>query len=186
MKEYGLGVKNWLVLLVSIFILSSCNENDVKSNQIEVLPEETQEGLNTMGALINGGDVWLPSLRLEAHLETYFTGITNFERIIILSERENNGFIESLTILHESDEIIQEGVPYPIYKVNNSLIQDFAAFVNSVDTYRSATGRITFTKFDRENNIISGTFEFDAYNDLTSAPPILFTAGRFDISFTRE
>lgn len=42
-------------------------------------------------------------------------------------------------------------------------------------------GSVTITKFDPENKIISGIFEFQAANILGGSAPITVTDGRFDV-----
>jgi hypothetical protein len=48
-------------------------------------------------------------------------------------------------------------------------------------TNSTHTGSVTITKLDTVNNIVSGTFEFDAASTDDSAEPINVTDGRFDL-----
>ena len=62
----------------------------------------------------------------------------------------------------------------------------FATSINGVRQYESNenyTGKIHFTRFDTQNFIISGTFEFEA-QDIFSEETVSITNGRFDLNFT--
>jgi hypothetical protein len=51
-------------------------------------------------------------------------------------------------------------------------------------TNSNSYGTVTFTKFDTENGIMSGTFEFEA-QELNSEEIVNITEGRFDLTFNQ-
>ena len=55
---------------------------------------------------------------------------------------------------------------------------NFGEFYTNSNYY----GVVTFTKFDTENGIMSGTFEFQA-QELNSEEIVNVTEGRFDLTF---
>jgi len=48
-------------------------------------------------------------------------------------------------------------------------------------TNNQYTGKVEVTRLDTVNNIISGTFEFNAINLYNTPQPISITDGRFDV-----
>ncbi|MEG3976024.1 hypothetical protein QT970_15590 [Microcoleus sp. herbarium8] len=62
----------------------------------------------------------------------------------------------------------------------------YATSINGIrqyETNQTYTGQIHFTRFDTENFIMSGTFEFMA-KDIFSEETVSITNGRFDLNFT--
>ncbi|HEV7781486.1 MAG TPA: DUF6252 family protein [Chitinophagaceae bacterium] len=171
----------WAACLV-LFLFASCKKD------IEELPPATQTGAHTFGAKVDG-NLWIPQgfgvFPANDILEARFTGPTS----IMINARN---FAKSPT--ETEFEIYIVNVTGPgTYVFNTDVVRasattNYAYYVkrelapqNEWQTSSTHTGSVTITKLDVVNNIISGTFQFNALNLYNSPQPISVTEGRFDI-----
>jgi hypothetical protein len=67
--------------------------------------------------------------------------------------------------------------------VGATFVSTLPEIYGQFETNTIYTGQIHFTRFDTENFIMSGTFEFQA-KEIQSGKTINITDGRFDLNFT--
>ncbi len=130
----------------------------------DVLPAETQTGKQTFGCLVNGV-IWLPkgqSLR---------PGLTASIQFDILSIRAFKGK-EAISLTVRNFKTAD----------NYSLANDDNGYGNGEIDYKCEEGLITITKYDKQLNIISGTFNFKAKN--VAGDIVVVKDGRFDLNYT--
>jgi hypothetical protein len=179
-------MKNIFFLLCSLFILASCKKT------IDALPEPTQTGANTFGLKLNG-EYWIPQsfAGINTPILTAQLSGSNLNDLIInaqnfaLEPKESQFqlFIKNITgpgtyPLNQNTDIGRgASVSYAYYvkrKINP---------LNEWITDAQHTGNVTITRWDPENGIASGTFEFTAGSMDNSTDPITVTEGRFDVKF---
>jgi len=157
--------KKILKIFFVIIIITSCNNDDNSSkNPIDQLPPETQTGANTFGFLVNGEPINITNTSNQTAI--YQGGFIQFggggiymivsEPFIINTQNNLTGKARYLV-----DPNPQLGCHYEFK-----------------DTYE---GYVKFTKIDRLNYIISGTFEFSTVTD--NCDDIKITNGRFDLKY---
>jgi hypothetical protein len=175
-------MKSILALLSCILILSSCKKS------VDALPEPTQTGANTFGLKLNG-EMWVPQKGIvngAPIVEARYTGTgglfinarnfasspTETEFEIYLRNIDGPG---TFLLNQPTDVYPHEQASYAYYvkrKINP---------INEWITSDRFTGQVTVTKFDKANNIVSGTFEFTAGSVDNTADPVTVTEGRFDV-----
>ena len=170
-------VKNLLkITALALFIALplSCVEPE---EPIE-LPPETQKGANTFGCLVNGELFVAQPSGLSFNSRTYVYadyGVVLDGPSLTIFGSNKKGLIN--IILHDPE-------------TNMLLIPRRLTYRNNNDrfyVFRPNTGEVFLTKFDLENRIVSGTFEFEipllkddeTVEDIT----VKITEGRFDIKF---
>ena len=174
-------LKSVAVFFLGLFLLSaSCKKTNVEN----ILPPATQNGSNTMGALVNNA-VWNP------------IAIGNGSGIIA----DYQGFL--FNILAFSENAVRTGGTsinitlsnfngIGTYNLNNaqsasgnsgSVTIGVVGVFTEYNTDNSHNGNLIITNWDAAKRIISGTFQFDAVNQNNSADVIHVTSGRFDFSY---
>jgi hypothetical protein len=179
-------MKKLLLLLLTTFILSSCNKDDNPFSSKDQLPAETQAGANTVGCLING-QVYLPSQRgINSPINCQYEYINNeFFFIMSFSDDKNSGPNVSVQTLRIN---LSQGETYILNK--NSI--DNGDFTGGGGAYRLSSsnkyytnaikrGELKITRVDLSNSIISGTFWFDAIN--SNGEIVEIRSGRFDWNY---
>lgn len=175
-------MKNLILVAVALVCLTSCQK------QISSLPEVTQTGANTFGSKIDGG-LWGPigfgivptAPILEARYggdNSIFINARNFgaeptetEMELYLRNVQKPGmiYLNTTTGYYPSQTasygyyIKRKVTPLDIWMTNSQM-----------------GGWVNVSKIDKENNVISGTFEFQAQSQNGNAS-INVTEGRFDV-----
>ena len=173
-------MKNLSLLSVAISVVFcplfyiSCDEDENK------LPAITMEGRNTFGCLANGklftSKAPLGQPGVHAELATNrqdTTEITIYAGNYSTDQALSISFYDSPTLQVDK-----------IYNLNNSKFQvRYTEYGNAIPcTFESVKkGYIQLIKFDLNNNIIAGTFEFDLLS-IDCNREINISEGRFDIS----
>lgn len=185
-------MKKLLLLFATIAIFVSCNKDDDPTpapqiSEIDKLPPATQTGANKVGCLVNG-KAFLPIGSLTGSSNPY-CGYYHDKLSLVFSIVKNQGNItgngtESIA-LYSSNVILEENIKYNIQSSssNHSAIYDITNFPN-FDTYETNNenvGELHITKLDKEKNILSGTFWFDAINE--QGKKVEIREGRFDMKF---
>lgn len=177
-----MSMKNICVVLSVLFLLAACKK------EVDELPPATQTGANTFGAKVDG-KFWVPqgfgAFPANDILEARFTGPNS----IIINARN---FAKSPT--ETEFEIYLANVTGPgTYALNTSVTRagatsSYGYYVkreltpqNEWITSSAYTGTVTITRLDVANNIVSGTFQFNALNIYNTPQPISVTEGRFDL-----
>jgi hypothetical protein len=178
---------NLLLLLCVIVLCSSqCKKTNIEipKTELEKLPPITQTGANTFGCLVNG-KAWVAqrndcSVFCDASFKILYDGI-------------NGGNLSIKALLIDQSSGINQGISLGFdstnfktkFIYNQSTSQSIGfTFINnyvytrSWDSLVTCTGLINLTKYDLQNGIVSGTFEFSLAKP--NSETILVTDGRFD------
>lgn len=181
-------MKNIIILLTIVFTLSCCNnDDDQPTNPIDQLPAATQTGEQTIGCLVNGE----PFIDNASFNNFYQFVDGEYYLVINWDMNTPNGFKDGQIVLSQLE--IQEGETY-ILNISDYLQEEdfiggagrYATNINEQSQYETNVnyiGQIHFTRFDTQNFIMSGTFEFEA-QEILSGKIINITDGRFDLNFT--
>ena len=163
----------YIPLLILLAVQTSCKK--------ESLTKETQTGANTFSCKING-KVFIPCNDFDLFVTTtplYVHYDNNFTRVFIGAQC--NKEVPYRRIYIDLDNFHGVG-EYLLSDVNNSCI-----YLESdpIDKYYKSqltkTGKVTITKDDRTNSILSGTFEFTAADKTNPSDMVTVSSGRFDI-----
>ncbi|PIE50919.1 MAG: hypothetical protein CSA38_00855 [Flavobacteriales bacterium] len=168
-------MKKLLLLGLTLISLYGCRE---KEQDPTVLPPATQEGKNTGGALVNG-EVWVAEKQklniIGNGVPVTEYGFSNNQYYLKIYLYKSNSSID--VIVKDIDDITTK--TYYLNNVNKALYtpdlwMDYITSINNI-------GILKITKFDKQNKIVSGIFEFDAVND--NGEVVHITKGRFDKRF---
>ncbi|MGB5982648.1 MAG: hypothetical protein WBG46_10950 [Nonlabens sp.] len=171
-------MKKAMFTLIFSIALIACNKNDDDGGTIDPisqLPPETMTGENTFGFLLNGEPI--NATNTNNLVAIYQRGLLQFGGGIAINQEDISvsitleDLIEINTIYNLSD--------FPRYtaklrKRKPNLICDYTI----TETYQ---GSVAFTRIDRVNYIISGTFEFSTTNE--NCGDVDITEGRFDLQY---
>ena len=177
-----------IILIIGILLttLLSCSKKDDPTlTPLEQLPPATKTGANTAGCLVNG-EAFLPKgFFPSGNLTCFYINQLNFS--LSINNKENN-IIKGVSIYY-SEETLEVGTTYTLntrYQTNaktGEYVINESPFPN--DDYYSTTneikGELVITRHDYDNAIISGTFWFDAINDI--GEKIEVREGRFDMEY---
>jgi hypothetical protein len=182
-------MKTFMKYLLIALLLGSCNNDDDNNTDdpLSQLPPMTTTGENTIGCLVNGEpftDSGLMNNFYQFINGDYFLGIN--------WDDGNNSIFRDGGIGLRRIEVVEGGT----YILNKSgfLDGDYTGGEGSFTSNRedifgqyetniNFSGEITFSRFDAENQIMSGTFSFEA-EEISSNRTISITNGRFDLTFT--
>ena len=176
-QKYFLPVCALLLLCLSF---ARCKKHhDAPLTELEKLPPITQTGANTFGCLLNG-QAWIPKDRYGQatfHMDvdpTFQNGVFGvsairyyadgkFQSISIGSDSCTNGGIYLLPYIHTRAQYADYGI---------------SIIISSWNTGTTCTGNLNITRYDLQNRIFSGTFEYTIYR--TGTDTMRITNGRFD------
>lgn len=173
--------KKLLLLLITCFTLSSCNNDDNNCQGIDCLPPATQTGAGTFGCLVNGKPYVDNSGNFNCFYQfvdgEYYFGIRGrkifiIDQIGIGSEKKNIETGVNITLTSQQDGSFYGRVSF---NCSNCL---------GATTIDEDPGIIVFTRLDFENNIVSAIFEF-TITDPNTGVVYEITDGRFDAQFTQ-
>lgn len=148
-----------------------------KVNELSKLPPITQEGKNTFGCLVNG-KVWVPQGYNPPH--------SNFEVIVdpsdsLIDIRAFSLKDEQKTDIFFGSTITQSTGIFPFQnkgKVSLGIFRINGCYIGSNDSvFRK--GNLKITKYDLQNNILSGEFDCVIYAS-GCTDTVRITNGRFD------
>lgn len=170
-----------LLITLCVLVVNACSNSDDKPiDQVDTLPPITQTGENTFACLINGKPFFSSSGRRATY--TFADGAYTLS---ISGWRNDDIGLRSI-LLAGID--IKEGIKKGIYPLNseNSGSFDATYLIDGGVTLNSSTtdetpGILTITRFDLDEFIVSGTFEFTVVDDEGNKYEI--TDGRFDLEF---
>ena len=174
------------ILPIFLFIITLCSSQCKKTPppvpSEPSLPEITETGANTFGCLVNGA-LFLPfkntfNIYLREMDVSYYpgTGLLNITGNQISSDRY---ILKAVSL--SADGVLEPGT----YTLRQ-------AFYSDVDTMScnpsghfnldsTLDNTLTITRFDTENRIVSGLFNFTA--SANDCPPYEITEGRFDLLY---
>jgi len=170
-------LKSIFILFLIISLAAGCEY--LKPKPLE-LPAATQTGENTFGCKVNG-EIWVAngnsnyrSIASNAYnaetggFEVFGYNTKDFEGITSVRVGCNNCF--GIGVYTDFDMYSE----YFSGSVDTSFQGDY-----HIDT--CGTSKVEITRFDPENRIMSGIFEYDLYSK-TTGQKIKITEGRFDLS----
>jgi hypothetical protein len=180
-------MKNLIKYLLITIAFIACNNDDKPSNPIDQLPPATQVGANKIGCLVNGvpftdsglmnnfyqlvdGEYYLVINWTDGPNNNYRDGQIALKRIIV---EENQSYILNKSTFFDGD-YTGGGATF-----TSNRTELYGQYVTKVEYF----GIVTFTKFDTQNQIMSGTFEFQV-QEITTGEIINITDGRFDLTFS--
>ena len=174
----------YLVAFIMIFSMSCRKSN----NNSDLFPTETQEGKNTIGCYIEGnsfiGGTTLFGLVSQLNV-TYFKDSTAYSGAGQLSI---NGIDARYYLDNAGDIVINKFRVFGTGEYSLTHVRNCGT-INSCDdigyrnaktgkTYFAESGKLTISKLDTLNKIVSGTFSFIAKD--SAGLIIKVTNGRFD------
>ena len=167
-------------LILTVFCFAECKKNKPDSNG---LPAATQDGKNTIGFLLNW-QPWKPQgVRGTGNLSIDYDAGFNQGIFSIVAYNFNTPISEQFIIgVRDSLNFMNAPITLPlsrtdVYSVSYNTPCEYFNQLNDV----TSAGRLTITKLDRTNRIISGTF--NAILSKVGCAEIKITDGRFDMKF---
>jgi hypothetical protein len=159
---------NRFMLLVFIFFLLSCKEDD--------LPKPTQNGSGTFACKVDG-EVYIPSI--QDFKRSAKNAILDNNTIVISGLKENSNSKEAIVLN------IRNFKGEAAYNLSEKDVDHFALYyLNGQYYYTNAdyTGKVTITHFDETKKIVSGTFDFKVLDTQTNEV-VNISEGRFDLYY---
>ncbi len=173
----------YIFLITLVFI--SCKKDDEVPQPIDDLPPATQVGAVMLACTVNG----VPYIcKGYEQVTAYYQWVNGGYGFVVTGRKETDSLMK-ISMGNMENAPIEEGKTYilngdiPGYFGGAGLLNGFNNF-ESVVTNNNYTGEMTITKFDLENEIVSGTFWFDIENPWTGEK-IEVREGRFDTHFSQ-
>lgn len=166
---------------LTILMAASCKKNKpTPKTELEKLPPITQTGANTFGCLLNG-QAWIPkdnygqaSFKLDVD-PALGNGIFVLSTVRYLANSTSTSFaIGSVACTNAGTYNLSNSGQVFSYS-NSELLCSYDN--NESKVYKE--GSFTITRYDLNNRIFSGTFDFTIYKE-GCGDTLHFTNGRFD------
>ena len=167
-----------VILLLLLAFVASCKKTPTAQDELSKLPPATQSGANTFGCLLNGV-AWIPKdnygqaiFQLDAD-PTFQDGVFGVSAIKYYSA----GKFQSISV--GSDSCKGPGIFLFTNKRSNARYADYGIPIElrSLDLGTTCIGNLNITRYDVQNRIFSGIFEFTISKGTDT---IRITQGRFD------
>lgn len=186
-----------LPLYLSLLVLTQCSkckqDDPAPRDPASQLPPATQTGANTFGCLLNG-QPWIPSGTLNVpnffvlYDPTYQNGNLDVRTYRVFGSANNNQYLSfggdgvNKTGKYTVTASVYPPVPgsYTVFFSDNSKTGS-CNFYNLLPSTTSVTGYFILTRLDKQQGIVSGTFEFTLAQ--LGCETIKITDGRFDYKF---
>lgn len=178
-----------LFFLCSLLIGSSCRKHKT-GNPVDQLPPETQTGANTFGCLVDGkvfkpkGDPFAGPV-----IKAQYQFVNGKQGFGISGSRSDAQTTQAIGVFGDS-VFINLGT-YTLTSLNQSgrlhgrfIFSQIGTLGNRYYTNETQRGEITIKHFDTVNQIVSGTFWFDAL-DSTTGKIVQIREGRFDLPYVK-
>lgn len=176
-------MRNLILLFITTFFLSYCNNDDEKPiAEIDKLPPATQTGANTIGCLLDG-NAFLPGNFPNATNCFYQFVDGEYYFALNTSKINQDNFLINIGLITNAKQIEQNSTYALEGNTPSNAYGTYAlegVFTNTDgNTY---TGELKITKLDEINHIVSGTFWFDILDFQGNSHQI--REGRFDMQYT--
>lgn len=177
------NIKKLLLLFLFSLITLGCSKDD----KPETLPEATQTGRGIFACYVDGKPFIDTSGVPNGISFNCFYQLIDGEYYFGIQGRSNENLPKSISLGSLKKEII-EGQTYNLIQQSNGNFSAGLFYVYSPTEYYNAltsninTGILQVTKFDLQNQIISGTFSFNITHPMTNQT-VKITEGRFDTHF---
>ncbi|UKN00890.1 DUF6252 family protein [Paracrocinitomix mangrovi] len=177
-------MREGLLWILSLLMLGACS----KTNSENILPDATSNGLHTMGFYLNG-ETWLPYDKgnYKDH-ELPHPTITNDGGLRISATRIDDQQSARNWFCIEVPQGCFEVGRYDL--ASEYCTAPYQTFYYGSNSHKSAEYYeidtlsphfIDITNYNKEDQIISGTFEFDAIS--AQKDTLQFRSGRFDLHY---
>jgi len=194
MKQLKILTASLLTLLIITF--TQCKKP--KTNPVDELPPETQTGANTFGCLVDGqafkpGGASLSGGSLQCNYQYLGNGAGGGYYFILIGRSLNSSagsgrlvgiFTDSLMILEGGRYSLKSRIKLNASANFSSFSSPATPIKNHLTDGIGNKGEIWIKKLDLINQIVSGTFWFDAF-DSTNNKKVKVREGRFDMRYTR-
>ncbi|WP_372473187.1 hypothetical protein AB4865_10210 [Capnocytophaga sp. ARDL2] len=180
-------MKKLILLTISLLCLVSCKEDEkpIDIDPVDLLPPATQHGAVMFACTVNG----------EPYICKGYDQVTSYYQWVnggygfVVTGRKKTNLIWTITIGNRGNSPIQMGTfilnhENPGYAGGGGVIGGVNNSYQTSLTTNIYTGEMTITKFDLQNEIVSGTFWFDIENPWTGET-IEIRNGRFDTHFSQ-
>ena len=175
----------YLLLCLLLTMSMKCKKDETG---IEALPPATQEGKRTFGCLVNGkvflskGNLSNPPIQCSYQLSN-----NKYNFLLSIANSSDPNIFKSVSLRYmgngmNTGKFILEKYLDNQFNADYSEIPSNLVF-NEFFTNENFKGEIIITKFDQVNQIISGTFWFDAVNN--KGEKVEVRDGRFDMTYTK-
>jgi hypothetical protein len=192
--------KNGLALFVLAicFSLSGMQcEKDQNIPEIDKLPPATQTGANTFGCMVDGKAFlprrkgWFPNGPVLLAQYQYLTDNGQTGNYFALTADDQKTYANEIRGISLTARCVDLEVKTYVLDEDHTLfklaggyeILDESLKFNTFTTDLINKGELTITRFDDVNQIMSGTFWFDAVND--KGEKVEVREGRFDVHFIK-
>ncbi len=179
-------MKKLILLLLTTFTLSSCNNDDDKpKTELEKLPPATQTGAQTFGCLIDGKAFVPPKFGTNAP-NAFYQLVGGAYTLSIYGSTDGGPSLKSINIGCLDMPLIQETSYLLKEELSNNYFGEYnigGGITFSGATTTAKPGTLTITRFDPTNFIISGTFSFKG-KEINTGETVEITEGRFDMQYT--
>lgn len=176
-----------MILTFTVLTASMCRKKPV--DPIDQLPPETQTGANTFGCLVDGkvfipkGDPFGGPIKKAA-----YQFVNGGFRFLISGSRSTSSETASIGIFADSlqlsvgiYDLTNKDIPSKLY--GQYAIAQLGTLGETYLTNQTNRGQLVIKKFDTVNQIVSGTFWFDAKNVNGQISQI--KEGRFDLPYVK-
>jgi len=182
--------KQLLIFLLPCILLMAAKCKKDPANPIDQLPPETQTGANTFGCLVDG-KVFLPKGNpLAGPVKTAQYQLVNGRQGFGVSGSYSNGNVSKLVGIIGDSVKVTTGT-FGLTSLSAGKFRGGYSYMDltiirpiQYETNEINKGEVTITKFDTINQIVSGTFWFDAI-DSTTGKIVQIREGRFDLPYVR-
>src|SRR5690606_16491560 len=178
--------KTLILLLSSLLLFACCKSDDNMPAPIDQLPPATRVGEVRFACLVDGE----PYICKGYDMVTAYYQWVDGGRVFSISGNVEDKFVESISLGNKDNAPIEEGHTYllndtrPGYGGGGFLVKELPLDFEWVLTNSTYTGEMTITRFDIDEEIVSGTFWFDLKNPWTGET-IEIREGRFDTHFSQ-
>ena len=186
-----LKILNLILLCIFLTSCSSDDDNSGGDNPVNQLPEATQIGANTAGALVDGEPITPKGGGINPNLVAFYQFVDGAYFFSISYSNNDQSDLRGIVVSNQREEI-EENQTITLNK-NFEDNEDFTGggaryligggLISSYNTNTQNTGELTITHLDEQNRILSGTFWFDAVNE--DGEVVEVREGRFDVTYSQ-
>lgn len=178
-----------LLLVCTVLTANHCKKNK-PTNPVDQLPPETQTGANTFGCLVNG-QVFKPggAQLIGGSLQCNYQYVNNgFYFTLIGRNKAGSNLLSSIGLYTDSLMIQQGDIISLKARIKGNSSGNYYKAINSFQYEQYDTdgniykGILQIKKLDPVNQIVSGTFWFDAMD--SNGKKVEVREGRFDTHYT--
>ena len=177
-------MKTTISFLSLLFLIIGCHscqlyDTPLPKTELEKLPPATQEGKGTCGCLMNG-KAWFTKAWSDAAGD-YQLGSLSFGGSVYQPSQSMGINLHDQLNLPELGVGTYDLVPNAPYDPSVSFYVTHSCYYGGWSSNPTIDGKLTITKFDKSNYIISGLFEFTLV--LQGCDTLKITDGRFDMEY---